>query len=181
MAERLRRARAARFRAATAFIFRRALGATKYCLRRASRLAMRLSSRKRRSASSMSPGPFSTIRVSACLCLSSKARAQCFPARVVLGGVGLGQRPVVRLQPLQVPSLACRLRPERKPIIEISRSHSLRVCASRPHRPGECLHCPARWRRKPWLRCLGAFRQIERGASQKNPLPLSERLAWSTF
>jgi hypothetical protein len=139
-------------------------------LRRASRLAMRLSSRKRRSASSMSSGPSSTIRVPACLCLSSKARAQCFPARVVLGGVGLGQRPVVPLEPLQVPSLACRLRPERKPIIEISRSHSLRVCASRPHRPGECLHCPARWRRRPWLRCLGSFPANRVRSEPKNPL-----------
>ena len=60
-------------------IFRRALGATKYFRRRASRLAMRLSSRKRRSASSSCSGPSSTIRVPACLRLSSNAWAQFSP------------------------------------------------------------------------------------------------------
>ncbi len=79
MADHLRRAREARLQAAMDLIFRRALGATKYCLRRASRLAMRVSSRKRRSASSSSSGPSSTIRLPACPCLSSKTWAQCSP------------------------------------------------------------------------------------------------------
>lgn len=69
------------------------------------------------------------------------------------GGVGLSHRPVmslplaqqlqvVRLQPLQVPSLACCLCAEGKPFIEMSHSHSRRVCAGRRQCPGECL--PAR-------------------------------------
>jgi len=66
------RLRRARFRAVIDFSFRRALGATKYFLRLASRLAMRLSARKRRSAGSSSSGPSRTSLVPTWRCLSSK-------------------------------------------------------------------------------------------------------------
>src|SRR6202171_5185990 len=71
--ERLRRARAARLRAAIDLILRRALGGTKYFLRRASLFAMRLSSRKSRRANSSSSGTAKTIRVAATPWLSREA------------------------------------------------------------------------------------------------------------